>query len=156
MKHDTRSVARCFYLEFWHENAKPNVQRVYVQAVVKEVWRSFGRRKHVARHCNYRLVLSLHSRYRQNTKNRLPPKNYRRWHHRQKLPSYFGFSASAKVVTTAEKLSPYLVLPLSPKSIPPKIEKPPTAEKLPPYGITAPPRLCLPKKALPAITPEIS
>ena len=48
------------------------------------------------------------SRYRQKTKNRLPPKNYRH----------------------------SLVLPPPPKSLPPKNEKPPTAKKLPPYGIT--------------------
>ena len=70
---------------------------------------SFGRRKHVARHRNYRLVLSLRSRYRRKTKKRLPPKNYRH----------------------------ILVLPPPPKSLPPKHEKPPTAETLPPYGITA-------------------
>ena len=27
MKHDNRSFACCFYLEFWHENAKPKVRR---------------------------------------------------------------------------------------------------------------------------------
>ena len=31
MKHDNRSFACCFYLEFWHENVKSNVRRVYVQ-----------------------------------------------------------------------------------------------------------------------------
>ena len=77
--------------------------------VGKEVCSSFGRRKHVARHRNYRLVLSLRSRYRQKTNNRLPPKNYRH----------------------------NLVLAHPPKSLPPKNEKPPNAEKLPPYGTTA-------------------
>ena len=111
MKRDNRSFACCFYLEFWHENAEPNVRRVYVSrlTVGKEVCCSFGRRKHVARHRNYRLVLSLRSRYRRKTKKRLPPKNYRH----------------------------ILVLPPPPKSLPPKNEKPPTAETLPPYGITA-------------------
>ena len=31
-----------------------------------------------AKHRNYRQVLNLRSRYRRKTKNRLPPKNYRR------------------------------------------------------------------------------
>ena len=38
---------------------------------------------------------------------------------------------------TAEKIPPYFGLPLPPKSLPPKNEKPPTAKKLPPYCITA-------------------
>ena len=38
---------------------------------------------------------------------------------------------------TAEKIPPYLGLPIPLKSLPPKNEKPPTAEKLPPYRITA-------------------
>ena len=49
----------------------------------KEVCRLFGRQKHVntvtvARHRNQRQVFTLRSRYRGKTKNRLPPKNYRR------------------------------------------------------------------------------
>ena len=111
MKHDNRSFACCFYIEFWHENTKPNVRRVYVQrlTVGGEVCRSFGRQKHVARHRSYRLVLGLRSRYGQKTKNRSPSKNYRY----------------------------NLVLPPPPKSLPPKNEKPSTAEELPPYGIAA-------------------
>ena len=29
LKHDNGSFACCFYLEFGHENAEPNVRRVY-------------------------------------------------------------------------------------------------------------------------------
>ena len=57
--------------------------------VGKEVCRSFGRRKHVARHRNHRLVLSLRSRYRQKTKNRLSPKTYRYiWFYRLRRSRY--------------------------------------------------------------------
>ena len=48
----------------------------------KEVCRLFGRQKRmhiaIARHRNYRQVLNWRSRYRRKTKNRLPPKNFRR------------------------------------------------------------------------------
>ena len=69
--------------------------------VGKEVCCSFERQEHVARHRDYRLVLSLRSRCRQKTKNRSPPKNYRH----------------------------ILGLPSPPESLPPKNEKPPIAEK---------------------------
>ena len=59
------------------------------------------------------------SRYRQKTKNRLPPKKYRR----MALPRKHYRHTS--------------VLPPPLKSLPPKSEKPPTAKQLPPYGITA-------------------
>ena len=59
------------------------------------------------------------SRYRQKTKNRLPLENYRR----MALPP--------------KNYCHTLVLPPSPKSLPPKNKKPPTAKKLTPYGITA-------------------
>ena len=45
----------------------------------------------------------------------------------KKLPAYF---------ITAAKIPPYFGLPLPPKWLPPKNEKPPTAKKLPPYCIT--------------------
>ena len=50
--------------------------------------------------------------------------------YRQKLPPY---------CIAAEKIPPYFGLPLPPKSLPPKNEKPHTVKKLPPYGNTAPP-----------------
>ena len=133
MKHDNRSFARCFYLEFWHEYAKPNVRRVYVQGEPseKEVCRSFGHRKHLAinRYRSYRLVLSLRSHYRQKTNNLLPPRNYRRMALPPKMYCHI------------------LVLPPPPKSLPPKNEKPPTAEKLPPYfGFTASAKVATAKK----------
>ena len=108
-----------------------------------------GRRKHVAKHRNYRLNLSLCSCYYRQKKKSLPSKNYRH----------------------------IFVLSPPPKSLPRKNEKPPTAKKLSPYFdftasakvVTAqkrktayrrknyrrmalPPRLCPPKKALPTIT----
>ena len=111
-----------FISSFGMKNAKPNqtFEGICTRlAVGKEVCRSFGRRKSVARHRNYRLVLSLRSRYRQKTKNRLPPKNYRH----------------------------ILVLPPPTKSLPPENEKPPTALKLTPYfGFTASAKVVTAKK----------
>ena len=111
MKHDNRSFACCFYLEFCMKTSNQTFEGyMYTRLTVgKEVCRSFERRKHVARHRNYRLVLGLRSRYRQKTNNRLPPKNYRR-------------------MTLPPKMYRHiLVLPPPPKSLPPKNEKPPTA-----------------------------
>ena len=92
IKHDNRSFVCCFT-----SSSGTNVRRVYCKctrlAVGKEVCRSFGRRKYVAGHRNCRLVLSLRSRYRQKMKNRLPP--------------YFGFTASAKVVTAQKQKTAY-------------------------------------------------
>ena len=115
MKRDHRSFAS-FYLEFWHENAKPKRSKgVCTRLTVgKEVCRSFGRRKHVARHRNYRLVESPFTLPPKNEKlltaEKLPPyfvfyrfrpktKNYRR----MALPPYFGFTASVKVITAKKK-----------------------------------------------------
>ena len=102
----------------------------------KRVYRSFGRRKHVARHRNYRVVLSLRSRYRQKTKNRL---------HRRKITAIFGFyrlrqsryRQKTKNRLPLKKYRHILVLPPPPKPLPPKNEKPPTTKKLPPYCMTA-------------------
>ena len=97
-------------------------------SVGKEVCRLFGRRKHVARHRNYRLGLSLRSRYRQKsayreklppygitteklplkngkppTAEKLPPYGITA----EKRPLYFGFTASAKVVTAKKRKTAY-------------------------------------------------
>ena len=113
MKHNSRSFDSCFLL-FTSSFVMKTPNQTFEGYMYKVDRRKRGlpfvrHRKHVARHRNYRLVLSLRSRYRQKAKNRLPPKIYRH----------------------------VLVLPPPPKSLPPKNEKPPTAKKLPPYGITA-------------------
>ena len=74
--------------------------------------------------------MNLRSRYRRKTKNRLPPKHYRR------------------IALPPKKCRHILLLPLPPRSLPPKNEKPPTAKnyrrnalppnEIPPYiGFTA-------------------
>ena len=83
------------------------------------------------------------------------------------LPPYFGFTAAAKVVTAKKRKTAYrrkiknyrhtLVLPPPPKPLPPKNEKPPTAKKLPPYGITAqkvPPPVIPPTKVPPCLSSQ--
>ena len=129
MKHDNRSFARCFYLEFWHEKVKPNVRRVLCTrlTVGKEVCRSF------ARHRNYRLVLSLRSRYRQKTKNRLPPKIYRR----------------RSMALPQKNYRHTLVYRLRQNRYRQKTKNP-TAENVSPSGITTPP----PVSALKSVTDD--
>ena len=157
MKYDSRSFACCFYFLPRVLARKRQTERskgicCTRLTVEKEVCRSFGCRKHVARLCNYRLVWSLRSRYR--------PK--RKTAYRRKITAMFWFyrlRQSRYRQKTKNRLPPkyyrhILFLSPPPKSLPPKNEKPPTAEKLLPYGITA--RLCPPKKALPTITLFIS
>ena len=102
-----RSFACWFCLDFSLEIA---VQTNRSKGMYKgnrriEVCLLFGRQKHMhtARHRNYRHVLNLRSRYCWKTKKRLPPINYSRIALPPKrIPPYFGFAASAEVVT-AEK-----------------------------------------------------
>ena len=63
---------------------KPTVQRVCTGVIVGKRFdvcsgaKSYAYTRYLARHRNYRQVLNLRSRHRRKTKNRLPPKNYRR------------------------------------------------------------------------------
>ena len=88
-------------LDFSLEIAVQTVQRVCTRVIAEKRFTVCSGAKNIclqlARHHNYRQVLNLRSRYRRKTKNRLPPKITA-----AKTPQYFGFTASAKVVT-AEK-----------------------------------------------------
>ena len=101
---------------------KPTVQRVCTRVTVgKRFAVCLGAKNicmYLARHRNYRQVLKLRSRYRRKTKNRLPPKKCRR------------------IALRPKKYGHILVLPLPPKSLPPRNEKPPTAKSLPPFCIS--------------------
>ena len=61
---------------------QPTVQRVRTRVTVGKRFTVCSGAKNIciqlARHHNYGQVLNLRSRYRRKTKNRLPPKNYRR------------------------------------------------------------------------------
>ena len=88
MKHDNRSFVCYFYLEFLQtKRSKGICTRL---TVGKKLCLSFGRRKHIARHRNYRLVLSLRSRYRQK-KNVYRPKITAVWHYRRIITAIFWF-----------------------------------------------------------------
>ena len=127
--------------------------------VGKEVCRSFGRRKHVvARHRNYRLVLSLRSRYRQKT-NSLPPKNYRRMAlPAEFLPPSFGFTASDKVVTAKKGKTAYrrnVTAIVWFCRLRQSRYRQKTKKRLPLKNyrrMALPPHLCPPKRTLPTIT----
>ena len=171
MKSGSRSFACWFCLDFSREIVKQTNRSKGMYKVNRrnEVCRLFGCQKHTARHRNYRQVLNFRLRCRRKTKNRLPPKNYRRialppkeyrhilvlppppkslpqknektayrrkitavLHYRRKIPPYFCFTASAKVVT-AKKW---------PNRLPPKSY----------WHMAIPPCLCPPKKSLPRTT----
>ena len=158
MKHDNRSFACCFYLKFWHDRQTKRSKGVCTRLTDgKEVCRSFGRRIHVARYRNYRLVLSLRSRYRQKTQTAHHRKIIGVWYYRRKntaIICFFRLRKSRYRQNTKNRLPPknyrqILVIPPPQKLLPPKNEN----RLLPKLfrRMALPPRLCPPKKALPTI-----
>ena len=115
-----RSFACWFYLDFSFKSPyTPTDQRVCTRVTVGKRFAVCSGAKNIcislARRRNDRHVLNLRSRYRRETKYRLPPKNYR------------------SIAKPPNKYRHILVLPLPPKSLPPTKKKAPTSKNLPPY-----------------------